>query len=623
MDDLEPIETREINLRDYWATIVKRRWLGISFFLIVVVLTALYSLSQTKIYSATAQVMIEKSNQNVISAQEFFAGEMLTPEFLQTQYRIIESRSMARDVVKRLKLTSHPEFVSAEEIQQQQQPNPEGNLRAGLSQSPTALEERVVRGVMGRISVSPIRNSLLINVGFEARDPKLAARGANAVAAAYIDWNLALRLKTQQHSATFLDEQVKEQKQKLEASEQAIQQYREKYGVVVLNREPTSREGNVAAQKLVQVTSQLGEAQNKRIEVETRYKKAQELAKSPEQAESIPEVIANPLVNQIKNQEVDLLRKKADLTEKFGQKHPAMVALNQEIENLQKKKAQEIKNVVSSLKSQYDIAVAQEQSLRGAAGRSRDETLNQNKLSIDFHMLQQEAESNRTLYDLLLKRLKEANVSEENRYINIHIVDQAEVPEGHSKPTTGRNVMLAMVIGLLGGLGLIFFFEYLDNTVKTPDDVQARFGLPYLGPVPNFEVKADEPGGELVVFNAPQASASEAFRGLRTSLFFSFSQQGPKVLLVTSADAREGKTLVASNLAVAMAQGGNRVLVLDCDMRRPRVHKVFNLNAGAGNVQRPGRRRPLGSNSEVHPGGKPVGDPGRAPPAQPGGAAHL
>jgi len=586
MEDLDSSETREINLRDYWAILVKRRWLGISFFLIVVVLTALYSLTRTKIYQGTAQVMIEKSNPNVVSPQEFFGGETLTPEFLQTQYRIIESRSLARSVVKKLNLTGHPEFASPEDIQQKMHPIADGNAAAGAGPGPSSLEERVVSQVMGRINVSPIRNSLLINLSFEARDPAFAARAANAVAAAYIDWNLALRLKTQENSATFLGEQVKEQKLKLEASEQAIQQYREKYGVVALNADRSSKEGNMASQKLVQVTTQLVEAQNKRIETETRYKKALELVKNPEQAESIPEVVTNPLVNQIKNQEVDQVRKKAELAEKFGLKHPAMVSLNQEIENLQKKKAQEIRNVVGSLRSQYDIAASQERSLREAASRSRIETLTQNKVSIDYQMLQQEAESNRTLYDMLLKRLKETNISEESRYINIHIVDPAEVPESPIKPTTRRNVMLAMVIGLMGGIGLIFFFEYLDNTVKTPDDVQNRFGLPYLGPVPNFEIKANEPGGELVILNAPKASASEAFRGLRTSLFFSFSQQGPKVVLITSADAREGKTLVAANLAVAMAQGGNRVLVLDCDMRRPRVHKLFNLarEPGMSNV---------------------------------------
>lgn len=574
MDELESIETREINLRDYWAVIVKRRWLGIGFLLVLVVLTALYSLARTKIYTATAQVMIEKNNPNVLSPSEFFAGEMQTPEFLQTQYRIIESRSLARDVVRRLNLSHDPEFVSPEEIL------PTGaNAATGRVEEDSLLEERVVADVMKRIQVSPIRNSHLINISFSSRSPQTAARAANAAAAAYIDWNLALRLKTQKNSANFLDDQVKEQKKKLEASEQALQQYREKYGVVALNPSQASPkgEGTMASQKLVQITAQMMDAQNRRIENETRYKKALELNKNPELAESIPEVVTNPLVSQIKNQEIELLRKKADLTEKYGQKHPTMVALNQEVENLKKKKNLEIQNVVRSLKSQYDIATAQEQSLKAAAGRSRNETLDQNKVAIDYQMLQQEADSNRGLYDMLLKRLKETNISEENRYINIHVVDSAEIPKRPSKPTTGRNLLLALVIGLMGGLGLIFFFEYLDNTVKTPDDVERHFALPYLGPIPNFMVKEEEPGNELIVLRAPKSPSSESFRGLRTNILFSSAKKVPQVVLVSSATAQEGKTLVASNLAVAMAQGGGKTLILDCDMRRPRIHKVFNI----------------------------------------------
>jgi polysaccharide biosynthesis transport protein len=583
MEDQEFIETREINLRDYWMVIVKRRWLGIGFLMVIVVLTALYSLTRTKIYTARVQVMIEKNNPNVLTPSEFFSGESLTPEFLQTQYKIIESRSLARDVVRRLNLTRNPEFVSPEEIQKSNLLSG-GNVMAGQAGEVSALEDRVAAEVMGRIHVSPIRNTLLINISFESPSPQMAAQGANAVAAAYTDWNLALRLKTQRNSASFLDEQVREQKKKLEASEQALQQYREKYGVVALNPAQASQkgEGTVASQKLMQVTSQMMDSQNKRIEAETRYKKALELSRDPEKAESIPEVVANPLVSQIKAQEVELLRKKADLSEKYGQKHPAMVALNQEIENLKKKKALEIQNMVRSLKSQYDIAQTQENSLKAAAAHSRNETLDQNKVAINYQVLQQEAESNRTLYDMLLKRLKETSVSEENRYINIHVVDAAEAPKSPSKPTTRRNLMLAVVIGVMGGLGIIFFFEYLDNTIKTPDDMARHVGLPYLGPVPNFRSKEEDPTSYLTVLNAPKSQASESLRGLRTGILFSRAKQVPQVILITSSSPAEGKSLISSNLAVAMAQGGGKTLYLDCDMRRPRAHKVFGISREPG-----------------------------------------
>ncbi|MEW6186682.1 MAG: polysaccharide biosynthesis tyrosine autokinase [Thermodesulfobacteriota bacterium] len=576
------LEYREINFRDYWRILLKRRWLVIGFFLAVVTVTLLRSLTSTPIYQAQCQIMIERSNPNILSPQEVFASDYTSAEFYQTQYKILESRALARAVVRRLNLTAHPEFVSKETLKEKSlEVNVPG--QGSGNNADKALEDGVVGAVLGGLQVDPIRNSHLVNVGFESTNPVLAARIANAAAAAYIDWNLGLRIQSQKDSANFLDDQVKEQKQKLEASEQALQQYREKFGVAAINPRGAGRETEtMASQKMMQVTSQLVEAQQRRIEAETRYHKAQELLKNPEQAESIPDVVSNPLIIQIKNQEVDLLRKKAELAEKFGPKHPTMTALNQEIENLNRKKVQEVRNIVSSLKTQYDIAVSQEQSLRSAASRSRAESLDQNKVAIQYQVLQQEVESNRALYDMLLKRLKETNVSEENKMISIHVVDQAEVPKSPSKPRTARNLMLAMVIGLMGGVGLAFFFEYLDNTIKTPDDVERHFNLPYLGPIPDFEIKEDDPTRDLIVLHSPKSSASESFRGLRTSILFASARKVPRVILITSGAAKEGKTLVAGNLAVTMAQGGGRTLLLDCDMRRPRLHRVFNVQREPG-----------------------------------------
>jgi polysaccharide biosynthesis transport protein len=571
------LEYREINLRDYWRILVKRRLLVISFFLAVIMVTALVSLTSTRIYQARCQILIERSNPNILGPQEMFAADYTSAEFYQTQSKILESRSLAKSVIQKLNLTANPEFVSSGTL-------PKRNVEINtIEQEPvpkpsdTALENELIKDFLRRLSVEPIRNSHLVNINFEAKNPALAARIANAVAAGYVDWNLGLRIQSQKDSANFLDEQVKEQKRKLEASEQALQQYREKYGVVAITPKGPGKESEtIASHKMMMVSSQLVESQQKRMEAETKYRKALELIKNPDQAESIPEVVNNPLINQIKNQEVELLRKKAELAEKFGQKHPTMVALTQEMENLAGKKRQEIRNIVSSLKTQYDVSISQERLLKTAAYQSRNESIDQNKVAIQYQVFQQEVESNRTLYDMLLKRLKETNVSEENKMISIHVVDPAEVPLYPAKPKTIRNLVLAMIIGLLGGIALAFFFEYLDNTVKTPDDLERHFNLPYLGPIPNFDMKPEDPTRDLIVLTAPKSSVSESFRGLRTNILFSSAKQVPKVILITSSAAQEGKTMVASNLAVTMAQSGGKTLVLDCDMRRPRVHKIFN-----------------------------------------------
>ncbi len=259
-----------------------------------------------------------------------------------------------------------------------------------------------------------------------------------------------------------------------------------------------------------------------------------------------------------------------------------MVALNQEIENLKKKKLQEIKNIVDSMKSKYENSLNQERSFQAALGRSQSETIDRDKIAIQYQVLQQEADSNRGLYDMLLKRLKETNVSEENRTVNIHVVDPAEIPKRPAKPRLKLNLLLASLVGLLGGVVVAFFLEYLDNTVKTPDDLKQYFNIPYLGPVPSFAIEPEKPNSELIAFSDPKSSASEAYRGLRTGILFSTPGHSPRSLLVTSSGPQEGKTITISNLAVTMAQSGQKILILDCDMRKPRLHKVFPCDRGSG-----------------------------------------
>ena len=395
-----------------------------------------------------------------------------------------------------------------------------------------------------------------------------------------------MRLKSQQAASRFLDEQVKEAQRKLEASELALQQYREKYGISLIASQGGrgARVGqDLSSQKLMKISTQLLEATNRRIEAEIKYNKARELLKNTETAETIPEVVNNPVIISIKGNEVQLLREKAEKSQKYGPRHPTMAALDQEIENLRKQKFQEIKNIVDAMKSSYEVALSQERSLEKALGLSQDETIDRDKIAIQYQFLQQEVESSRNLYDMLLKRFKETSISEENRNVSIHMIDRAEVPRAPVRPRIALNLLLAIVVGLFMGGGTAFFLEYLDNTVKTPDDLERYFGLPYLGPLHNFDVEdPDFAQPELIVLNEPRSAASEAYRGLRAGILFSTPDHPPRSLLVTSSGAGEGKTITCANLAIAMAQSGTRILVLDCDMRRSRLHKIFGIENGRG-----------------------------------------
>lgn len=606
MNQIDRIDqTGQPTLREYWNIIRRHKGIILSVFLVFVVAVLIWSLTMIPQYRATTQILIERSNPNVLSAEEFLAINPAGTDFYQTQYRILESRALARDVIQRINLAGHPEYKQEKleggtideltarvkewltapmvwlksKLQPELEPADEYTVRHpiawnGDERPPSSM----VHAVLSRLEVEPVRNSRIVEIAFQSAYPELAAKVANAFVASYIDWNLSLRLKSQQEASRFLDEQVKTAKMKLESSELALQQYREKYGVAAVA--PTTAEGgglsqDLSRQKLSKVNEQLLEATNRRIAAEIQYKQAAGLLRDEIKAESIPAAVENSVIIAIKGQEVSLLREKAEKAQKYGPKHPVMVALNQEIEKIKRQKMQEIRNIVDSLKGRYEIALKQEQSLMQALGVSQDETIQRDKIAIQYQVLQQEVESNRSLYDMLLKRMKETSVTEENRSVNIHVIDRAEVPKEYYKPKIKRNLLLAIIVGLALGIGLAFLIEYLNDTVENPEDLERLFHLPYLGPIPHFDRTDNVQEEELIALHDPRSSAGESYRGIRTGILFSTPGHTPRSILVTSSGAGEGKTVTAANLAAVMAQTGTKVLLIDADMRKPQQHRVF------------------------------------------------
>jgi len=303
--------------------------------------------------------------------------------------------------------------------------------------------------------------------------------------------------------------------------------------------------------------------------------------------DSIPEVLKNALIRQIKTMEVELYKRRSELSKKYGQKHPQMVAIGSELKTLQKRKAQEVNQVVNSLKNEYKVALARENSLKNSLAKQKKESLDLNQKAIEYGVLRRAAESARQMYELLIKRFKETSMTEEMRTGNIRIVDRAEVPRSSVKPRKKQTILLAVIVSLFLGIGLAFFLEYLDNTIKIPEDVKQHLKVPYLGPVPLLPMKSNgdswgDTNPELVILHSPKSAASESYRGIRTSILFSSSESAPQVIQISSASPLEGKTITTANLGVTMAQAGWKVIILDCDMRRPRLHKLFGLAKDRG-----------------------------------------
>lgn len=589
------LEMKNVNLQDYLRVVLKHRWTIATVFAVVFVSVLIFTFTATPIYMGTARVIIEKENPKVVSMQEVMTVDSSGLDYYQTQYKIIESRSVAREVVRRLKLDQHEEFV----------PKPKEGLfydivyfvpntigyiaslfKTDEAAKKTKSDSAIVNAFLERVKVTPIRNSRLVDIGFEAKSPYMSAKIANTLAKAYIDNNLETKLRATQDAVAWLEGQIVTERKKVEEAEQALLRYKEQKGIVT---DFSTDVETITAQKLAEINKQVVEATSRRVEAETRYRQAADIRHSPEKLDSVPDVIRDELIRDIKKQEVEIQKRMSELSKKYGARHPQILALQEELNSLQSRKANEIGRIVDALYNEYKVALAKEYSLKNALSQQKGESLAMNVKAIDYNVLKRQAESSREMYDILVKRFKETSITEDIKTGNIRIVDLAEIPKSPVKPKKAQNLLLGLIVGLALGVGLAFFLEYLDNTIKVPDDIKNILKLPYLGPVPAIaaaeggaENGARNPADDLVSYLSPKSTASEAYRGIRTSILFSSAEQAPQVLIISSSGPREGKTITSANIAITMAQAGNRVVILDCDMRRPRVHKIFSLSRDRG-----------------------------------------
>jgi len=589
-------DEQQIDIRNYIQVMMKRRWTIISVFTIIFVSVFIYTMTATPIYQSTIRLVIEKENPNVVSIQEVMSVDASTTDYYITQYKIIESRTIAREVIKRLNLKDSEEFnpkpqktflsnikQSIKKIRETIQETVLSIFRTGNQDNQLEIEDsdaQLVSTFLGRINVTPIRNSRLVDLHFMAKDPKLAANAVNTLADVYIEKKLETKLKAVKNAVLWLHERVDEERKKVESAELKLLEYKEKKGIFT---DFSSDVEKITAQKLARLNAQVIDAEAHRVEAETRYKQALALKKNPDMLDSIPEVLSNDLIREIKQMEVNLYKRISELSKKYGKNHPKMIAVQSEIDSLNNRKHKEIQRVINSLRNEYQVALAKEKTLLQALSKQKKESMELNQKSIQYGVLQREAESARHMYELLIKRFKETSLTEDMKTGNVRIVDPAEVPKFPIRPRKKLNIFLGIVFGLFMGIGVAFTFEFLDNTLKNPDDIRNYLNIPYLGPVPTFDIdREDIDNPELITQYSPKSTASESYRGIRTSLLFSSADRPPKIILISSAGPSEGKTLTSTNLAITMAQAGSRVVIVDCDMRKPKVHKMFGIGRDKG-----------------------------------------
>jgi capsular exopolysaccharide synthesis family protein len=585
------IGAQEVHLTDYVKVLYKRRWTAVTAFLLVLGSVTVYTFTVTPIFEAKTRLLIETEEKNVVNFKQVVDEDQTKADYYQTQYNMLQSRALARRTLDQLNVWNTAPFREDDGWRSSVAntiPTALGAV-AGLfsskandlttnNQAPaadeTAAQSRAIDTFLKHLTVAPVRNSRLVDVKYQLPDPVLATLIVNTLAKNYIEQNLEYKFTASKEASDWLGARLAEERKAVEAAEAKLQAYREQNDAISL----TDRE-NITVQKLADLNAALTRAKTERIQKEAAYQQLQASQADPAKLDTFPAILTNSFIQQQKGELAELQRQYAQLSEKYGDKHPEIIKTKSAIQVAQAKLTGEIGKIVQSVRSEYQSALAQENSLAAALNAQKGEALTMNRKAIDYGVLARDVESSKQIYNSLLQRAKETGVSGELKTSNIRIVDAGEQPRKPISPQKKLNELLAIVGGIGLALGLVFFFEYLDSRIKTPDEIRAHLSLPHLGLLPAMSQK----GGQYPLLSGGvPANFSEAFRAVRTNVLFSTAQEGARTLVVTSTAPGEGKSMVASNLAVSLAQAGQRVLLIDGDMRKPKVHEIF------GSKQEPG-----------------------------------
>jgi polysaccharide biosynthesis transport protein len=571
--DLSP---REPHLYDYLLILRKHQWLILSFMLAVVSITAIGTFRMQPVYVATSRIEIDRENSNILPFQNTDDYMADLENYIETQSKILTSETLALQTIRSGIVSGQTDFSS--------DPSASDALATGSLANLKPPPE--LGAFLGSLSVKRVPNSRLMDVSFESTNPLQAAQIVNAHIKNYVEQNFQSRYEATTRASTWLTDQLNELKIRVEKAEDARITYERQNQIWALDDKQ-----NVTTQRLADLNRQWTDAQSERMRKQSLF----EFAKAGD-VDSVPQIRDNPTVQDLLRKRAEIYAQFTDASNQYGPNFPKVQRLQSQLKELDAAADKEKRAVMARLESEYAEARQREQLLWQALEQQKAEVNQMSERMVQYSILRREAEANKALYDGLLTKLKEAGISAGLRSSNIRVVDPAMVPTYPSRPSKTRNIALSFLVGLVGGIGLALLREYMDNTVKSPDDIEALVRLPSLAVVPAFS----EPNGdrtrskllkgastnghdkriELVAQHLPKSQMSEAFRALRTSLLLSQADHPPQVILVTSALPREGKTTAAANLAVTLAQLGDRTLLIDADLRKPGIGRLLSLGSG-------------------------------------------
>ena len=566
----------EIDLRDYIEVILRRRWLVLGVLFFVFVSTLIFSLSAQKLYRATGTIEVNAEQQKVTKFEEVVNETLRSQELVATQVSLMKSNSIAERVISAMNLKEHPVFAD-------DGPNKSfislGTFKAFVKNiigqdtdkmsentmlTETMENRRLIGFLQRNLEVSPTRNSMIVQVSFISPSRELSQDVVNHIMNEFIAWKMDQRLDSSVTAREYLMKQIERSKINLESAEEQQHQFARQAGIVSMD----SRLNSVFRQ-LEDINAALGKAEADLISKQTQYQQAVQ-----DGAESLPQVLNSSLINTLKSEYARLRSDYENLIEVFHEDYPDVKAITSRMASIEERIHSESEKIFNSIRHEYLSAVSRFETLQKTLEEKQLQALELNEKATQFTIMSREVETHKAIYQSLLERAKEIESMAGIAPANIQIVDKAALPIFPAKPNVRRNLMLAIALGMMAGIGLAFTVEYFADTITNPDQILDRFHIPILGVIPLETGTKDYPL-EQVFIHDPRSQVSEALRTSKVSIQLSGSDSNAKCICITSTAPNEGKTTIASNLAQTFAIAGEKVLLIDADLRKPRLHKVF------------------------------------------------
>jgi capsular exopolysaccharide synthesis family protein len=592
-------QEQEIHLRDYLRVISKRKATVLTFLVLTFLTVFIATYTATPLYTASSQVLIER-NYGSSSIGRTMPYIRYDPDFLTTQFELIRSTNVAHRVVEQLQLdTKYRHYFFAEQkkgllsfisttkdgikdfikglISSDADKAELGSKGSELlvTAEPMTDADIIAAIIQGNLSIKPVANTKTVFINYSDKNPAMAKLVIDAVVQAYMDEILEIKLAASSYSLQWMTSKADEERKKLEGSELALQKYMRDNDLVTVENKLA-----VYPQKLAEFSSRLSKAQAEKKEYESLYAQIRALGEDYNNIETISVFAENKVLQNLREKVFAAEQKIKDLSKKYGYKHPVMINAKAEHALLLKEKKFEINRIIEATRNAYELAKSREANLKQLLTNTKQAMLNINERFTQYSIMKREVDMNRVLYDALTSSIKTASVTEQSQDVKIWVVKKADLPVIASQPRKKRNLALGLILGLFGGIGLAFFIEYLDNTVKDGKDIEQRFGITVLGTVEELQGKSERI--ETYLLEHPLSPLAENYRLIRSSLLLSTPDHPPRSILVTSMAPKEGKTSTTCNLARIFAQNNKKVLIIDCDMRMPRTHSLFNVPNSSG-----------------------------------------